>query len=320
MTTLLPRILQSLLVLLVMSVVIHGLIAAMPGDPIDLMIAADPRLTPADAMRLKALHGLDVPWGERYLAWLSHAVRGEFGFSRLHARPVAEVLFPALGRTAVLMVSALGVSLLIGVPLGIVASVRPGALFDQVVNGLAFVSLSLSTAWLGLMLMLVFAVNLNWLPAGGMETIGGDASLLDRLRHMILPVATLAIIGIGQYARHMRAAMIGEAGFDYVRTARAKGCGLARVVLRHQFRNALLPVTTILALEAGGLFSGALITETVFGWPGMGTMIYGAVMGNDFNLALAALMLATVMTLLGAILADVAYIWLDRRVSLKGVP
>jgi len=310
------RLLQSVLVLLLMSFVVYGLMGLMPGDPIDLMIAGDPRLTPDDAVRLKALYGLDQPWMERWLRWLGQFIQGELGYSRLYARPVAEAMAPALGNSALLMLSAMALSLSVAIPLGILASLRPGGPLDRLVNLLAFASVSVPVFWLGLMLIVVFAVGLGMLPAGGVETVGGGG-LADRLRHMVLPVAALALAGIGQAARHMRAAMIGEAGADYIRTARAKGCGPARVVLGHQLRNALLPITTIVALEFGGLFSGALITETVFAWPGMGRLIYEAVMGNDFNLALSGLLLATAMTLTGSILADMAYLRLDPRIGRK---
>ena len=308
------RLFQSALVLLVMSFVIYGLMGLMPGDPIDLMIAGDPRLGPDDAVRLKALYGLDRPWAERWLRWLGQFLQGELGYSRLYARPVAESMFPALGNSALLMLSAMALSLSLAIPLGILASLKPGGILDRLVNLLAFASVSVPVFWLGLMLIVVFAIWLGWLPAGGVENVG-DGGLTDRLRHMVLPVTALALGGIGQAARHMRAAMISEGGADYIRTARAKGCGPARVVLGHQLRNALLPITTIVALEFGGLFSGALITETVFAWPGMGRLIFEAVMGNDFNLALSGLLLATAMTLLGSILADLAYQRLDPRIA-----
>jgi peptide/nickel transport system permease protein len=311
------RTLQSLAVLLVMSCVVYGLMGLMPGDPIDLMIAGDPHLGPDDAIRLKALYGLDRPWTERYVRWLAQVAQGELGYSRLYARPVMDAILPALANTALLMIAALAVALAVAVPLGILASLRPRSAFDHAVNLLAFASVSVPTFWLGLMLIVGFAVHLGWLPASGMEDVSGGGGLADRLRHMALPVATLALAGMGQYIRHMRAAMIGEAHHDYVRTARAKGCSPRRIVLVHQLRNALIPVATILALEIGGLFSGALITETVFAWPGMGRLIFEAVMGNDFNLALTGLLLATAMTLLGSILADLAYAVLDRRVSYK---
>lgn len=312
------RLLQSLAVLVVMSLVVHGLMALMPGDPIDLMIASDPHLTAADAIRLKALYGLDRPWGERYLAWAGQVLRGELGYSRLFAKPVLDIMGPAIVNSLTLMGSALALSLLVAVPLGVFASRRPGGWADHLVNSISFASVSLPTFWLGLMLMVLFAVKLGWLPAGGMRSLTGDSGgLLDSLRHMALPVTTLAIAGIGQYARHTRAAMLAEAAQDYVRTAKAKGCGPRRLVWRHQFRNALLPLVTLLGLEFGNLFSGALITETVFGWPGMGKLIADSVMGNDFNLALTALMLATAMTLLGSVLADLAMARLDPRIRLR---
>ncbi len=306
------RLLQSLAVLLVMSFVVYGLMGLMPGDPIDLMIAGDPHLSAADAVRLKALYGLDRPWTERWLRWLAQLLQGELGYSRLYARPVVEAMGPALLNTALLMAASLAVALVVALPLGIAASLRPGSLLDGAVNLIAFASVSLPVFWLGLMLIVVFAVELAWLPAGGMAEVTGDGG--GTLAHLVLPVAALALAGIGQYARHMRAAMINEAGHDYIRTAKAKGCSPARVVLGHQLRNALIPVTTIVALEVGGLFSGALITETVFAWPGMGRLIYDSVMGNDFNLALSGLLLATAMTLVGSILADLAYWRLDPRV------
>lgn len=308
---------QSLAVLLVMSVVIHGLIGLMPGDPIDLMIASDPHLSAADAVRLKAVYGLDRPWSERYLRWLGQWLQGELGYSRLFAKPVGEVLGPAMLNSLRLMASALVLSLLVALPMGIIAALRPEGWLDRMINLAAFASLSVPAFWLGLILIVAFAVLLGWLPAGGMEIPGGNGALLDRIRHMILPVATLAVVGMGQYTRHMRAAMIDQAHQDYVRTARAKGCSPARVVLGHQLRNAMIPVVTILALDIGSLFSGTLITETVFGWPGMGRLIADAVMGNDFNLALSGLMLATAMTLAGSILADIAYARLDPRVTFR---
>ncbi|CCG42878.1 ABC transporter permease [Magnetospirillum molischianum] len=310
----LSRLGQSVFVLLAMSFIVYGLMGVMPGDPIDLMIAGDPRLTAEDAIRLKAVYGLDRPWTERWLRWLAQAIQGEFGYSRLYAQPVAETMAPALVNTALLMISALSISLAVALPLGVWAARRPGSPVDMLVNLLAFASVSVPVFWLGLMLIVLFAVSLGWLPAGGLRTVGGPDSLNDRLIHLALPVATLALVGLGQFARHMRAAMIAQAGSDYIRTARAKGCSPVRVLVRHQLRNALLPVVTIVALEIGGLFSGALVTETVFAWPGMGRLIYASVMGNDFNLALSGLLLATAMTLVGSILADLAYWQLDPRV------
>jgi peptide/nickel transport system permease protein len=163
------------------------------------------------------------------------------------------------------------------------------------------------------MLIVLFAVRLRWLPASGLDTIEGG-SLLERARHLILPVATLTIVTIPIYTRHVRAAMIEIIGLDFIQTARAKGASEARVTWRHALPNALVPVVTLLALELGGLFSGALVTETIFGYPGMGKLIFDAIMGNDYNLALMALLFATFTTLAGNLGADLAYTRLDPRV------
>lgn len=312
----LSRLIQSAFVLLIMSFVIYVLLGLMPGDPIDLMIGADPNVTAADVARLKALQGLDRPILERYGAWFENAVVGNFGYSRLFAKPVLEVLGPRLLNSLVLMSISLLVALTIAIPAGIHAARRPGSWTDQVINLLCFAGISVPPFWLALLLILFFAVSLGALPASGMGTIG-ENGLLDRLPYMVLPILTLSAAGIAGYTRHVRAAMIEVLCEDYIRTARAKGVAEGRVVWRHALHNALLPVVTIVALDFGSLFSGALVTETMFSWLGMGKTIYDAVMGNDYNLALVGLLLATGITLLANILADIAYAWLDPRIHYR---
>ena len=313
---LLDRLVQSALVLVLMSFVIYVLMGLMPGDPIDLMISADPKLTSEDAERLRRLHGLDRPVIERYWTWLTAALGGDLGFSRLHARPVLEVLWPALGNTVTLLGLSFVLSLAIGLPTGVAAALRPYSRTDYAVNLLAFAGISVPAFWLALLLIIVFAVILGVLPAGGMGTLGGGG-FWEGARYMVLPVANLTIASAGGHTRYMRAAMIETLRQDYIRTARAKGLGGRRVVLKHALRNALIPVVTIVALDFGYLFSGALITETIFAFPGMGKLIFDSIMGNDFNLALVALLFATLLTLVGNLLADMAYAWLDPRISYR---
>jgi len=307
------RAVEIVLVLAIMSFVIYALIGLMPGDPIDLMISADPHLTAADAARLKALYGLDQPLTERYWAWLKAAISGDFGYSRLYVQPALQVLLPRLGNTALLMGLSFALTLAIAWPLGIFAARRPGSGFDNAANFLSFAAISVPSFWLALMLILVFAVSLGWLPAGGISTIG-DGGALDRARHLLLPVLTLTLVNFGPHLRYMRAAMIETLSQDYVRTARAKGAGEARILIHHALRNALIPVITVVALSFGSLFSGALITETMFAYPGMGKLIYDSVLSNDFNLALAGLLFATLMTLLANLAADIAYAVADPRI------
>ena len=310
------RLWQSALVLAVMSFVVYSLIGLMPGDPVDLMITADPKITPEDAARLRALYGLDQPIVERYGNWLSAALTGDFGYSRLYARPVMEVLGPAILNTVTLLGLSLGLALLIALPAGVAAAYLPYSRLDYTINMFAFAGISVPPFWLALMLIIGFAVILGVLPAGGIGT-AGDGGLWDNARYLVLPVASLTIASIGGHTRYMRASMIETLRQDYIRTARATGAGEMRVVFGHALRNALIPVVTIIALDFGYLFSGALITETIFAWPGMGRLIFDSIMGNDFNLALVALLLATVLTLIGNFLADVAYVWLDPRVSFR---
>lgn len=310
------RALQAIAVLVAMSLLVHVLLALMPGDPVDLMASGDPRMTAADLQRLRELHGVDRPVLERYAAWVTAALQGDFGWSRSFRRPVLEVIAPRLGNTVLLMGSALALALAIGLPLGIWAAAREGSVVDRVVNLACFASAATPTFWLALLLMMLFAVRLGWLPAGGLPPAG--SGLAGSLRHMALPVATLALAEAGVYARHLRAAMIEALAENHVRTARAKGASRMRVLLVHALRNAMVPVATVAALGFGGLFSGALVTETMFAWPGMGKLIYDSILGSDYNVALVALLFATLLTLLGSLLADIACAALDPRISLAG--
>jgi peptide/nickel transport system permease protein len=310
------RLIQAVAVLAAMSLVVYVLLGLMPGDPVDLMASGDPKMTPADMQRLRALHGVDRPILERYAVWATNALQGDLGWSRSFRRPVLEIMAPRLANTLLLMGSALTVALAIGLPLGIWAAARRGRLADQVINLACFAGAATPTFWLALLLMMVFAVQLGWLPAGSLPPDG--AGPLEVLRHMALPVATLALVEAGIYARHMRAAMIDALAQDYVRTARAKGARELRILLVHALRNAALPVTTVAALGFGGLFSGALVTETMFAWPGMGKLIYDSILTSDFNLALVTLLFATLVTLLANLLADLGYAALDPRIALDG--
>lgn len=312
------RLLQGIGVLLVMSFVIYGLLGLMPGDPIDLMIQADPDLTSADIARLKALYGLDRPILERYANWASAALTGDFGYSRQFSRPVLEVLVPRLGNTLLLMGASFVLAVVIALPLGVLAASRPGSLADRIVNLFCFAGISVPAFWLALLLIMLFAVTLGWLPAGGAAPAGMEnPGLADRLPYLVLPVITLTLASLAGLTRYLRASLIEAMREDYIRTARAKGASEARVLWRHGVRNALIPVVTILALDFGTLFSGALITETMFAQPGMGKLIYDAIMNNDYNLALVGLLFATLVTLLANLAADIGYAKLDPRISYR---
>lgn len=311
----LRRSVQALLVLLVMSFVIYNLIGLMPGDPLDVMIASNPGATPEVVARLRAIYGLDQPILYRYAHWLLAAVQGDLGFSRTHSQPVLEVLAPALWVTCKLMLISFVISVVLSLMLGISAALKPGGIVDGLVSLGAFAGISVPVFWLALMMILVFAVKLHWLPASGISNVG-DGGFRDHFVHLIMPVATLALANTGGFTRFVRASMIETLRMDHVRTARAKGNSESRVVLVHALRNAMIPVVTVMALSFGTLFSGALLTETMFAQPGMGKMIYDSILSNDFNLALSGLLFATLVTLASNLIADLAYGWLDPRISL----
>lgn len=315
------RAVEIVITLAVMSLVVYLLIGLMPGDPIDLMISGDPKMTSADAARLRAAYGIDKPLLERYLAWAHQALLGNFGYSRSFGQPVLTVLWPRLLNTLELAGLAFVLSTTIALPLGMWAASRPRSRTDYVINLLSFAGISTPPFWLALLLITLFSVTLGWLPAGGTADLRPGTSwalaLEERLRFAAMPVLTLSLLQLGTYTRFMRGAMIEVLRQDYIRTARAKGMAERQVLLGHAFANALPSVLTILALSFGGLFSGALITETMFAWPGMGKMIYQAILDNDYNLALVGLLIGTFATIVGNLLADLALVWVDPRVSLS---
>ena len=319
------RLVEIVVTLVLMSLVVYLLIGLMPGDPIEMMITGDPRITSQDVARLRALYGLDKPLLERYLAWAGQILQGNFGYSTSLGQSVWLALGPRLLNTLELAGATFLLSIAIALPLGIWAAARPRGRADYLINLFCFAGISTPPFWLALLLISLFAVKLGWLPAGGMAELKPDASpstmIAQSLRFAVLPVLTLTLLQLGSYTRFMRGAMIETLRQDFIRTARAKGVAERGVLLGHAFVNALAPVLTVLGLSFGALFSGALITETMFAWPGMGKTIYQAILDNDYNLALVGLLIATLATIVGNLLADLALAAVDPRVSLaEGTP
>ena len=228
--------------------------------------------------------------------------------------PVSDILLPRLANTLLLMGASLCLALALAVPLGVIAASNAGSLLDRVLNLAAFAGASLPAFWLAILLIVLFAVELGWLPASG--TAAGSATWVDGLRHLVLPVLTLTLVTSATFFRFVRASVRETLREPFIRTARASGAGPVRVLLRHALRPALLPLVTVVAVHVGQTFSGALVVETIFAYLGMGKLIYDAILGNDFNLALTALMLATAVVLLANLLADLVYARLDPRIEL----
>lgn len=298
------RTLHSILLLLTVSLLVFCLIGLMPGDPVDLMAAGNPDLTPADIVRLREYYGLDQPLLSRYGHWLGHALQGDFGYSRLYGLPVLDVLLPRLGNSFILLGLSLVLTLAIAVPLTVTAAARPGSMLDRALSFTALAGLSMPAFWLGLLLIGFFAVTLGWLPA---------AASLDDPASLILPVITLALGMMAGYVRHLRTAMHEALASEHIKTARAKGCSRTRVLWRHAFPLAATPLVTLILLDLGVMLGGALTVETVFAFPGMGKLLFDAIMGNDYNLALIGFFVLTVCVIVANLAADALYGWLDPR-------
>ena len=312
---LISRLSQALLVIFAMSFVCYMLLGLMPGDPVDLLVSSDPRLTSEDANRLKALYGLDQPLGKRYLNWLTTTLSGDMGYSRLYGQPVLEVLGNALGRTLILMLLGFICSIAIAIPAGMLAAKRIRKWPDYIINLACFAGISIPSFWLSLMLILLFSVQLGWLPASA--TPVGDVSFVDQAVGLVLPVISLALVSVGGLTRYVRSSLHESLQQDYVRTAFSKGLSESQVVTRHALRNSMIPVVTIISLDVGSFFSGALIIEIMFSYPGMGKLLFDAILGSDYPLALSGLLLATGVTLLANFVADISYATLDPRISYR---
>lgn len=322
LTFILRRLFQTIVVIVILSYVCFGLMNLMPGDPVELMISANPRISQEDVSRLREFYGLDQPVYKRYLAWVSDISSGDLGYSRTYRIPVTEMMFPALWATFVLSMVSLVFSLIIAIPLGILCALKPNSKIDYAVNLFSFAGISVPSFWLGIVLIIIFSVNLGWLPAGGFQTTGMTysswfAELMDKGKYLILPVVSLSIQSIGRFSRFTRSSMLEAMRNDFIRTAKAKGLSRQVVIWRHGFRNALIPLITIIAISFSSIFSGALITETLFAYPGVGRLIYSSIIGNDYNVAMVSFVISVSMVLLMSLVSDILYGVVDPRISYK---
>lgn len=320
-TYIIRRLIQTLVVVFLLTFVSYAMMGLMPGDPLDIACQANPHCTPENLEQMKKNLGLDRPIHERYLQWLGELAHGELGYSRTYRLPVADILGPRLLNTVYLGLASTLISLGIAIPLGVFTSLRANSKFDYVLNLGAFAGISLPSFWLGLMLIIIFAVKLGIMPAGGTETVGleipltGFAYFLDRLKYLALPVTALSLLSIAYTVRFTRSKMLETMRNDYIRTARAKGLSEDRVIYRHGLRNALIPIVTVAAVNLSGVVSGAVITETVFAYQGAGKLIYDSIVANDYNVAMCSFIITSFMVLLCNLLADICYGWLDPRIS-----
>ena len=305
----LRRFAQAVPLLLIVSVIVFALIHAAPGGPLSLYLD-NPNVRPEDIARLRRSMGLDRPLGVQYFAWLWAFVRGDWGYSYADGRPVLERLMERVPATLQLVGVATIVAVLVSIVVGIAAALRRGA--DHVASVIAVAGLSIPVFWFGLVLQLVFSNTLGWLPSSGRASFGGG-SFADRLAHVVLPVTVLAVAHAAGWSRYLRGSVRLALAQPFANAARARGVGEGRIVLRHALRHALLPFATVVLLDASIMASGAVVTESVFAWPGIGSLFTEALAKRDYTVLMAFLMCASVAVVTLSFLADVAVHALDPR-------
>jgi peptide/nickel transport system permease protein len=309
----LRRLVQAVPLLVVISLLVFLLIHAAPGGPLAIYLS-NPNVRPQDIERLQRALGLDRPLWRQYLSWVTAFARGDWGYSFSDGRPVAERILERLPATLELTVTSLVAALLVTFPVGVYAAVARGRWFDRVTTAIAFAGISLPAFWFGLMLQIVVAIGLGWLPSSGRATFGGGG-LADRVQHLVLPVTVLASLLAAGWSRYVRGSMIETLAQPFVAAARARGVPSRRVVLRHALSNALGPVLTIVMLDTALMVSGAVVTESVFAWPGLGSLFTEALARRDYTVLMALLMLTSTMVVALNLLADAAYALSDPRVT-----
>jgi peptide/nickel transport system permease protein len=311
---LIRRLGQSLLLLWLVSMIGFAILYLAPGGPLS-QFALTPGMTEADMQRLAHQMGLDRPLPAQYAEWAWRLLSGDWGRSYRDQQPVLWVIASHLGATFELMATSTLIAVLFGSWVGVLGALRRHSMFDALSTIGAMVALSIPTFWFGLVMIFIFSVELGWLPAGSRFTLG-DGSLLDYLHHLIAPSLVLALVTIAIWSRYMRAAMLEVINQDFVRTARAKGIPERVVLVHHTIRNALLPMITIAGLQLPTLLSGALVTETVFTWPGMGRLFLDSISYRDYPTVMGILMVSALLVLVGNLLADLCYAVADPRIRL----
>lgn len=299
-------------ILLGITVLCYAILSLTPGDPVQMLIS--PSMSAEDMVIKRRGLGLDQPVYIRYIKWLGELARGNLGYSFSSGAPVTKRVGERLIPTLKLTGTALLLSYAIGIPVGVIAATRRYSAVDYLATVMTFLGISLPTFFLGLGGIYIFSLRLQWLPVGGTMTLGGEGGFLDGLHHLILPAGVLAVAGAGVVTRYVRSSMLEVLGQDYVRTARAKGLAELIVTRHHALRNALIPVITIAGLQIPALLAGAVITEQVFEWPGMGRLTIEAINQRDYPVLMAITLVTSVLVAFGNLLADVAYAVADPRI------
>ena len=313
----LRRLMIAIPSLLGISVVLFVVLALAPGDPFS-ELATNPNVPPEVQAALRTKFGLDDPIYLRYLHWLAAMAQGDWGFSFVSRINVDTLILQRLPTTLYVIGSAQLLALLIAIPVGVYAATRPYSLFDQLANTFAFIGFSLPTFFTGILFILVFSVKLDWLPFVYTDVPGsGIPWLLEMIRQAIMPVMVLGLFQAASMTRFVRSAMLDVIRLDYVTTARAKGLGQAKVIIKHVMRNAMIPVVTLIALQMPAVFGGAIVTEQIFRIPGIGSLLISSILANDTPVVMAVTFVFACLVVLFNLIADVLYGWLDPRISFR---
>ncbi len=310
------RLLQAIPLLLLVSVFMFLLIHALPGGPEQVIF--NPHLSPAGRAALRARFGLDDPLPIQYLKWLGNIITGNFGFSFATNQPVSQILSERFPATLELFGLAFALALVFAILLGIISAIRQNTITDYTLTTISYFGIAMPAFLLGIFLQDIFAVQLRWLPVSGTSTSGMtfDAfnTFLDGFLHIILPMLTLSILFIAGWSRYMRSSMIDVVKQDYIRTARAKGVNTTSILLGHALRNAIIPLITVVAIDFGSVAGGAVLTEGIFAWPGMGSLFLASLDSRDFPVLLAILVLSAILVISFNLIADVLYAVMDPRI------
>jgi len=309
--TVLRRAAQSVPLVFVVSILVFALLHAAPGGPLSVYLE-NPGVRPEDIERLRRALGLDLPLPTQYLHWLGAFARGEWGFSLSDGRPVADRMLERAPATLELAVASLAVALLAALPLGVLSAIRRGGWFDRITGVGALAGISLPVFWFGLVLQLSIAIGLGWLPSSGRSS-AFDHGAVDRIRHLVLPAIVLAAVHAAGWSRYLRSSMIGILSQRFILAGESRGIPRKVLVLRHALRNAAGPLLTVVLMDAAFLVSGAVVTESVFAWPGLGALFTEALARRDYPVLMAFLMVTSVAVIVLNLLADLAHRTLDPR-------
>jgi peptide/nickel transport system permease protein len=315
------RLLQYIPILIVTALIIFTIVALIPGDYIDSVASSNPKYTAEKIAALKAKYGFDKPILQRFLIWIGNALKLDFGESLSYQRPVTEVISYFMWNSFYLAAIAFLLEIVIAIPIGIISATRQYSKLDFTVTAFSMIGLSMPSFFLGLLLKKIFCIDLQLLPLAGMRTVGvqytGFVAFWDVFKHMLLPVVVLALQGMGSWMLYTRSSMLDVIKQDYIRTARAKGLSERVVIYKHALRNAMIPIVNLLGMSIPGLFTGAIITEQVFAYPGVGKAAVDALSKRDYMFVVGFNLFAALMLFLGNLLSDIAMAMVDPRIKLK---